>query len=97
MQYTIYLIFVKSFLEKGKKINLEKEVVYRTVPHDNRQLRLPGRIHIRILRLVLAEIVFSERFNLKVDDYYLEKTDENFTFGFNIRIEDYFNNNPASI
>ena len=37
-----------------------------------------------------AELTF------KVDDYYLEETDENFTFEVNIRIEDFFGNNPAS-
>ena len=43
-----------------------------------------------VLAVEWAELTFE------VDDYYLEESDENFTFGFNIRIEDFFDNNPAS-
>ncbi|HOL18306.1 MAG TPA: hypothetical protein PLY40_08510 [Bacillota bacterium] len=37
-----------------------------------------------------AELTFE------VEDHYLEETDEDFMIEFNIRIEDFFDNNPAS-
>ncbi len=43
-----------------------------------------------VLAVEWAELTFE------VDDYYLEETDEHFTIEFNIRIEDFFDNNPAS-
>lgn len=43
-----------------------------------------------VLAVEWAELTFE------VDDCYREETDENFTFEINIRIEDFFGNNPAS-